>query len=115
MGARLAPFVALVALLGFSTGCTHVRASRRNPQTGETWTVYSHTFEDDTVSYCAAPQWGGGCFQARRVSRPPEVMPSQAYAQPQLPPPAPFPGAPFPPPWPPPPNPWPPPPNGWGR
>jgi hypothetical protein len=70
----------LVALA--SAACTNVRYSRRNPQTGETWTVYSHTFEDDTVSYCAPSQWGGACRVARRVSSPPQVMPSQAYAPP---------------------------------
>ncbi len=76
------------------TGCTHVRYSRNGPN-GETWTVYSHTFGDDTVSYCAPQQFGGNCFAAREYSRAPSVLPSQAYAAPppmwgppQQPPPA---------------------------
>lgn len=89
--------VLLLGLLAIGSGCTHVRTSRRDPQTGETWTVFSHTFEDDTVSYCAPPQWGGACFEARRYSRAPDVMPSHVYTTnvPQWRPP--------------------PPPNGWGR
>jgi hypothetical protein len=75
--------IAAVALLASTqTACTHVRYSRRNPQTGEVWTVYAHTFSDDTVSYCAPPQWGNACMSAREVSRPPAYMPSQAYANP---------------------------------
>jgi len=78
----------------FATGCTHVRYSRNGPN-GETWTVYAHTFRDDTVSYCAPPQYGGACFLAREYSHAPAVLPSQAYVAP--------------PPWAPPPPPaWPP-------
>lgn len=94
----------LLASLLASMGCTHVRSVRRNPQTGETWTVFSHTFHDDTVSYCAPPEWGGTCRAAREVSRPPSVLPSQAYrgAPPGALPPPPMFFPPGPAPWPPP-------------
>ncbi|MBS2017569.1 MAG: hypothetical protein JST00_32105 [Deltaproteobacteria bacterium] len=96
-----AALVITALLASASMGCTQVRYSRRNPQTGEVWTVYSHTFSDDTVSYCAPPQWGSACMSAREVSRPPQYLPSQAYAAPPAqpwgaPPPVPWPGAPAP-------------------
>ena len=104
---RAAHLGLLLFALTLAPACTHVRGARRNPQSGETWTVYKHTFESDTVSYCAPPQWGGACFEARQVSRAPTVMPSQPYnaATPQWASP------------PPPMGPWVPqaPPNGWGR
>ena len=85
---------ALVVLAMGQAACTNVRGSRRNPQTGEVWTVYSHTFADDTVSYCAPPHWGGSCMSAREVSRPPTYLPSQAYTNPAPGPWAPPPAAP---------------------
>lgn len=72
----------LVLLAVSSTACTQVRYSRRNPQNGEVWTVYSHTFSDDSVSYCAPPQWGSACVAARELSGPPGYFPSQTYAVP---------------------------------
>lgn len=78
LAARWLALAGLVAM----TGCTHVRYSRSGPN-GESWTVYAHTFADDTVSYCAPPQFGGRCFAARQYSRAPDVLPSQAYAAPQ--------------------------------
>lgn len=96
---RVGTFIVAIS----SCACTHVRASSRNPQTGEIWTVYSHTFSDDTVGYCASPRWGGACREARMLSRPPAVLPSQGYA------PAPW-GPPQPAPWGSPPAP-----TGWAR
>lgn len=77
---RARGLLAIVSLVLLG-GCTHVRYSRNGPN-GETWTVYAHTFGDDTVSYCAPTQFGGGCFAAREYSRAPDVLPSQAYAAP---------------------------------
>lgn len=74
--------LAVLALAFASSACTQVRYSRRNPQTGEVWTVYAHTFSDDTVSYCAPPQMGGVCRQSRTLSSPPQFLPSQTYAPP---------------------------------
>lgn len=92
--------IAVPVFLCFAAGCTNVRYSRRNPQTGEVWTVYAHTFADDTVSYCAPPQWGGACMSARAVSGPPGYWPSQVYTNPPVAvgaPPAPMPWGPPPP------------------
>ena len=62
--------------------CTNIRTSGRNAQTGEIWTVYSHTFSSDTVGCSAPPCWGGARREARMLSRPPAVLPSQAYTPP---------------------------------
>jgi hypothetical protein len=81
-----------MAAASLLVGCTHVKFSQQNPQTGEVWTVHEHTFGSDTVSYCPAPVTGGSCRRARMLDDPPAVSPA-AWGNPN---PAPLPGTPFP-------------------
>ncbi len=74
--------LAALAVAVLATGCTNVKFSRQNPQTGESWTVYSHTFSSDSVSYCPPTQLGGTCRRARMLSAPPAVSPAAAWRQP---------------------------------
>ena len=80
----------LAAVATLLLGCTHVKFSQQNPQTGEVWTVHEHTFGSDTVSYCPSPATGGSCRRARMLDNPPAVSPA-AWGNPA---PAPFPGNP---------------------
>jgi hypothetical protein len=75
----------LLVALGALVGCTNVKFSMQNPQTGEVWTVNEHTFGSDTVSYCPPPQTGGPCRRARMLDGPPAVSPAAWANQPQGP------------------------------
>ncbi len=94
-------YAALFAVVGTLVGCTNVKFSTQNPQTGEVWTVNERTFGSDTVSYCPPPNMGGQCRRARMLDHPPAVSPA-AWAN-QPPPPAPgapgYPGQQAPPPF----------------
>jgi hypothetical protein len=76
------PFV--FATLAALSGCSNVKFTRQNPQTGETWTVHEHTLSSDTVSYCPPTNSGGSCRIARMLDAPPQVSPAR-WTQPQQP------------------------------
>lgn len=81
---RLPLAAAVIGLSLGGLGCTNVKGTLQNPQTGEVWTVHEHTVGSDTVSYCPPPHIGGPCRRARMIDGPPPVSPA-AWANGQQP------------------------------